>query len=598
MPLSRLNNILMPPTIILRALINQNATNPTPSVRFLYDAFFPLMTYMIDGVGRTKYQYHPVGSLGALHVKSEDGPFANDVIGYQYDELSRIVRRTVAGNTEAFSYDALGRLVSDTNQLGAFSMSYLGQTRQITALNNGTVGTNWSYESNLNDRRLHSITNTGVARGYLYTTTPEDLITTMTETGANATAAGNWAYGYDADDRLQTAQSSATTQYGYTYDPGGNLITIQSPGGTSTATPNGLNQIGSLNGTAFSYDASGNLVHDDQHTYQWDAENRLIGIGYNAQPSQQTTFRYDGLGRRIAIMTTNGGVVYETQYLWCGEVLCQARTANDAVSRRYFPEGEEITSAGALLYYARDHLGSVRDLLVTQNGSPLASYNYDPHGNTTQASGQIVSSVRYAGMFYHQDSGLYLTHYRAYDPRTGRWLSRDPIGEFGATTIRSGTMIDGAELAGSMAALHSGDGFDLYAPTTDMSGDAYVTHKPEGLLSDSLKGVGTNLYSYADNNPVNQVDPLGNQFVMPFPRFWPPSCKRDCDLEVYFCAMRATFFCTFAGAWAGKEAAAWGPALKAAWEKTVEKYVCVPLYGYACYLNRKECNAWNARNGF
>jgi RHS repeat-associated protein len=31
-------------------------------------------------------------------------------------------------------------------------------------------------------------------------------------------------------------------------------------------------------------------------------------------------------------------------------------------------------------------------------------------------------------MFYQQDSGLYLTHYRAYDPRTSRWLSRDPFG--------------------------------------------------------------------------------------------------------------------------------------------------------------------------
>jgi RHS repeat-associated protein len=31
-------------------------------------------------------------------------------------------------------------------------------------------------------------------------------------------------------------------------------------------------------------------------------------------------------------------------------------------------------------------------------------------------------------MFYHADSGLYLTQYRAYDPRIARWLSRDPIG--------------------------------------------------------------------------------------------------------------------------------------------------------------------------
>jgi RHS repeat-associated protein len=32
-------------------------------------------------------------------------------------------------------------------------------------------------------------------------------------------------------------------------------------------------------------------------------------------------------------------------------------------------------------------------------------------------------------MFYNADSGLYSTQYRAYDPITGRWLSRDPFGE-------------------------------------------------------------------------------------------------------------------------------------------------------------------------
>jgi len=33
-------------------------------------------------------------------------------------------------------------------------------------------------------------------------------------------------------------------------------------------------------------------------------------------------------------------------------------------------------------------------------------------------------------MFIHQASGLYLTLHRAYDPFSGRWLSRDPAGEF------------------------------------------------------------------------------------------------------------------------------------------------------------------------
>jgi RHS repeat-associated protein len=49
--------------------------------------------------------------------------------------------------------------------------------------------------------------------------------------------------------------------------------------------------------------------------------------------------------------------------------------------------------------------------------------------------GAIQTTLGYAGMFYHARSGLYLTHYRAYDPRLGRWLSRDPIWESGGINL-------------------------------------------------------------------------------------------------------------------------------------------------------------------
>lgn len=46
-----------------------------------------------------------------------------------------------------------------------------------------------------------------------------------------------------------------------------------------------------------------------------------------------------------------------------------------------------------------------------------------------------IRFCRIAGMFLHQPSGLYLTLNRAYDPFSGRWLSRDPAGEVGGINL-------------------------------------------------------------------------------------------------------------------------------------------------------------------
>jgi RHS repeat-associated protein len=416
----------------LAALSYSNALHPTPNVSFTYDSYFPRKTAMIDGVGTTQFQYGAVGSLGALKLAAEDGPYANDTVSYQYDALGRMTSRTVDAVIESFTYDRLDRVTQHGNPLGSFSFSYLGQTGQLLSQQAGVVGTQWSYEDNSHDRRLKSITNSGLARSFQYATTPENQISTLTETVGGA-AQKSWHYAYDAADRLLSAQPSTGGSFSYGYDAADNLTSING------AMPhyNNVNQLTSFNSENFSYDGNGNLKDDSIHTYQWDAENRLLSIGYKNDASKATAFRYDGMGRRLAIIETNGGAITETRYLWCGARLCQARTAGDAVTRRYYPQGMAIPQGGTLLYYGTDHLGSVRDVMAAQNGAKVASYDYDPYGNQIATSGRISVDFRYAGMFYHQQSGLYLTNFRAYDPKTARWLSRDPIREKGGLNLYS-----------------------------------------------------------------------------------------------------------------------------------------------------------------
>ena len=66
---------------------------------------------------------------------------------------------------ETFGYDALGRLSSHGSDLGAFTLSYLGETPQIATrvLTGTTLATSWSYLPNSGDRRLAGITNAGLS---------------------------------------------------------------------------------------------------------------------------------------------------------------------------------------------------------------------------------------------------------------------------------------------------------------------------------------------------------------------------------------------------------------------------------------------------
>jgi RHS repeat-associated protein len=193
-------------------------------------------------------------------------------------------------------------------------------------------------------------------------------------------------------------------------------------------------------------------------TYTWDADNRLVKITpYTPLSTATTSIQYDGLGRFIKItddLTSFGGGITEHRFLWCGDELCQSRTASDSVQEHFYEEGIHTLIAGHESTYAiKDHLGSVHKNIGINSQSVYASFYYNPYGGFYRSSqtGTNLDEFRYAGMFYLPEAELYFTRYRAYDPSTGRWLSRDPIEEDG----------------------------------------------------------GINLYGYVEGNPVNLVDPLG-----------------------------------------------------------------------------------------
>ena len=148
-------------------------------------------------------------------------------------------------------------------------------------------------------------------------------------------------------------------------------------------------------------------------------------IGYLDDAKKNTTFRYDGLNRRAVMVEMNGSDNQTTTFLWDGTDLLVAKTGN--LLKRYYPQGE--LHGNEKLFYVSDRLGSVRET-VNQDCLITARMRYSAYGMTRTELPIFIGKTpdyRYAGLFFHEQSGLYLAVFRAYDPQAGRWINKNPV---------------------------------------------------------------------------------------------------------------------------------------------------------------------------
>jgi RHS repeat-associated protein len=286
-----------------------------------------------------------------------------------------------------------------------------------------------------------------------------------------------------------------------------------------------------LNAVPIQFDANGNCVKDSRFSYSWDAANRLIGISsINATPATVTDtiqMTYDGYGRRVGIVESHGSTVLTSKtFVWCGGQLCQERdSTGHTVTKQFFPRGELIN--GTNYYFAKDHLGSVREM-TDSSGNIQANYDYDPWGRQTVLSQALTADFGYAGFYVNKTTGLDLAWYRAYDPEKGRWLSRDPLGEKVGINLfeyadneptllvdRNGKQVPPQTVQAAMQELYN------YAAVLCPGAEAWLAERaPE--IWDQIEN--SDLYEMTVESVMETMDELYNAGLCPAPK---PPCYKN-----------------------------------------------------------------------
>src|SRR5690606_26568990 len=232
---------------------------------------------------------------------------------------------------------------------------------------------------------------------------------------------------------------------------------------------NGLNQYTAISAASPTYDLDGNqLTTGTGLIYTWDAENRLKlvepAIPLTGDKRQVNT--YDGQSRRVRkqVYTYTGSgwsPTIDEKFIYDGWNVVAKLLWNPSTStfdlNSTFTWGMDLSGSlqgaggvGGLLatseisggtisatyHYTYDANGNVSEVL-NNSGGIAAHYEYDAFGNTVASSGTYATANAYRFSTKPLDSvsELYYYGFRYYNPSTGRWLSKDPIGEQGGINL-------------------------------------------------------------------------------------------------------------------------------------------------------------------
>jgi RHS repeat-associated protein len=404
------------------------------------------ITFGYDAAGRKTSESQALQGLPGTHTFS-----------YQYDtdgQLTRHIRPDGSYIDYAYNLRNLLGAVSSDGPPPVASYTYNGRNQlEGAAIENGLFTATRAYDD---AGRLTGVTN-GALDTTAYTLSPDGRRTGISRNGQSET------YGYD--NARQVAGSSipltgGTHENGYQYDAAANRSSATTNGVTTSYFANAVNEYTSVGSFNPSHDPNGNLLTGQvpgsaglqPASFTWNIHNEMVTA--TAANGDTAQYQYDALGRRTKRTETIGGVPISTWFLTNGwnveleyEYGAYARrmTWGQDLSQTLQGAGgvgglvmsEELPSGGGAPvphFPTYDGNGNIT-AWVNASGTVIARLRYDAFGNIIEQTGTPPSRYGFSTKPIELVTGFLYYGYRFYDPVTGRWPSRDPIGENGGLNL-------------------------------------------------------------------------------------------------------------------------------------------------------------------
>jgi RHS repeat-associated protein len=510
-------------------------------------------TWAYDALDRSVSETNPLGAAATTAYDAVGRVLsATDRLGrrvdHAYDAAGRHTTEKwyAAGGalaqTQTFTYDAAGQMLTAVDPDGAYTLTYDGAGRVATVKEPFGLALTFAYDGAgnrtgvqdskggvttvtfdaRNRQTSESVAGTGVTAvrvDHAYTARGQVAAVTRYTDLAGTSVATTLAYSYDADGRATNvrttrATGAAVANYTYSYDAA-DRVTAKVENGTATI---------------YAYDAADQLTADGAATFGYDATGNRTNPGYATGAGNRMTtdgvwtYTYDAAGSVIKKSKGTSAETWVYAYDHDGQLVTAAKSATDG------------GAATARVTYSYDALGH-RVGRVAWDGATTTTERYGI--DAWDPAKPAAVGTEDADAWVDLDGTNALVSRRVWGPEVNEAVARQVAG--GAVTgyavdhqgsVRGATdatgVLSGATTFAAFGGLTAGtlsDRFGFQGMAYDAATGLYLPafgrpydpaagrfYGPDPL---GFEAGDPNLARFIGNNPLNATDPSGMWLVVP-----------------------------------------------------------------------------------